>query len=114
AAHTLRLLAALWGLDVPEADLHALAAALGSDVPFFLLDGAALATGRGERLTPLLDEGGRPYRLPFALVVAVPPVHVATAEAYGLVTPEDLGRSDLAAVVPSNDLDRWCAELVND
>ncbi|MDX1419144.1 MAG: 4-(cytidine 5'-diphospho)-2-C-methyl-D-erythritol kinase, partial [Rubricoccaceae bacterium] len=53
AAHTLRLLARLWGLDVPADALHGLAAGLGSDVPFFLGDGPALATGRGEVLTPL-------------------------------------------------------------
>lgn len=114
AAHALRLLAALWRLDVPEADLHRLAAGLGSDVPFFLLGGTALAAGRGEVLTPLRGGDGRPYRLPFALVVAVPPVHVATAEAYGLVTPGDRDRPDLAALVRSNDLVRWRAELVND
>jgi 4-diphosphocytidyl-2-C-methyl-D-erythritol kinase len=114
AAHTLRLLAGLWGLDVPDDAFHALAAALGSDVPFFLLDGPALATGRGEILTPLRGEDGAPYRLPFALVVAVPPVHVATAEAYGLVTPDDRGRPDLAAAVSSNDLARWRRELTND
>jgi 4-diphosphocytidyl-2-C-methyl-D-erythritol kinase len=114
AAAALRLLAALWGLDVPGAVLHALAATLGSDVPFFLLDGPALATGRGEVLTPLRAVDGAPYRLPFALVVAVAPVHVATAGAYGLVTPDDRGRPDLAVAVRSNDLDRWRRELVND
>jgi len=108
AAHALRLLADLWALDVPEAVLHGLAAGLGSDVPFFLLGGPALATGRGEVLTPL------PYRCPFALVVAVPPVHVATAEAYRFVTPNDDARPDPAAVVASNDLARWRAELAND
>lgn len=114
AAHTLRLLAGLWDLEVPAADLRALAAALGSDVPFFLLDGPALATGRGEVLTPLRGEDGAPYRLPFALVVAVPLVHVATAEAYRLVTPQDGARPDLVAAVVSNDLDRWRQELTND
>jgi 4-diphosphocytidyl-2-C-methyl-D-erythritol kinase len=114
AAHTLRLLAGLWGLRVPERDLHALAAGLGSDVPFFLLGEAALATGRGEVLAPLRGADGTPYRFPFALVVTVPPVHVATAEAYRLVTPHDRRRPDLAAAVRSNDLARWRRELVND
>ena len=114
AAVTLRLLSRLWGLSVPELELHALAATLGSDVPFFLLGGAALATGRGEVLAPLVDAGGTPYHCPFWLVVGVPPVQVSTAEAYRLVVPDDGSRPDLADLVGSNDLARWRTELVND
>ncbi len=115
AAATLRLLVELWGLDASEASLHHLAAELGSDVPFFLGPAAAFATGRGERLTPLRDpRTGAPYRLPFALVVVAPPVHVSTAEAYALVHPNATARPDLRALVASNDLARWRAELVND
>lgn len=114
AAAALRLLADVWGLRVSEADLHALAAGLGSDVPFFLTDGPALATGRGERLAPLLVAGGAPWRCPFWLVVAVPPVRVSTAEAYGLVVPNDDNRADIGAVVASADLARWRRDLVND
>ena len=114
AAAALRLLADLWSLDVSEADLHQIAAGLGSDVPFFLTAGPALATGRGERLEPLLGPDGAPWRCPFWLVVAVPPVHVSTAEAYRLVTPDDRDRPDLAAVVASNSLARWRRDLVND
>lgn len=53
AAHTLRGLNELFGQPLPPEQLHELAAALGSDVPFFLQDGPALATGRGERVEPL-------------------------------------------------------------
>ena len=114
AATALRLLVDLWGLDVPEADLHRLALDLGSDVPFFLLEASARATGRGEQLTALLCADGEPYRCPFWIVVAVPPVHVGTADAYQLVTPDDRARPDLAAAVRSDDLERWSAEIVND
>lgn len=48
---------ALWSLGSSEAELLAICAELGSDVPFSLLGGAALGVGRGERLTPL-DVGG--------------------------------------------------------
>ncbi len=45
---------ALWELRVPRRDLHAMAARLGSDVPFALHGGTALGTGRGEELTTVL------------------------------------------------------------
>lgn len=44
----------LWELGVPRRDLHALAAELGSDVPFALHGGTALGTGRGEELATVL------------------------------------------------------------
>lgn len=115
AAATLRLLSDLWDADPGEALLRDLAADLGSDVPFFLISGpAAYATGRGETLEPLRGEDGAPYRLPFALVVAVPETAVSTAEAYAAVTPSETERPDLRTVVRSNDLARWRRELVND
>ncbi|WP_156727006.1 4-(cytidine 5'-diphospho)-2-C-methyl-D-erythritol kinase [Streptomyces apocyni] len=43
----------LWGTNTPRPELLTLCAELGSDVPFSLLGGAALGTGRGELLTPL-------------------------------------------------------------
>lgn len=53
AAAALLALRELWALDWPRERLAALAAAIGSDVPFFLWGGTALAEGRGERITPL-------------------------------------------------------------
>jgi len=47
----------LWGLNTTDEDLLALAARLGSDVPFALLGGTALGTGRGELVTPVHDRG---------------------------------------------------------
>ncbi|MEV0148607.1 MULTISPECIES: 4-(cytidine 5'-diphospho)-2-C-methyl-D-erythritol kinase [unclassified Nonomuraea] len=41
----------LWGLGLPVEDLMEIAADLGSDVPFSLLGGTAVGTGRGERLS---------------------------------------------------------------
>ena len=54
-----------WGVEVGQETRHAIAAQLGSDVPFFLVGGPALAEGRGERLTPLAwlrDAAGWPDR----------------------------------------------------
>jgi len=44
---------ALWGTGSSRDELAALAAELGSDVPFALLGGVALGEGRGELLTPV-------------------------------------------------------------
>ena len=48
---------ALWGLGMPTADLARLAAQLGADVPFALLGGTAIGTGRGDELSPALASG---------------------------------------------------------
>ena len=53
AAATLWALDNVWGLGLAEEELLRLAASLGSDVPFFLRGGTALAQGRGERITVL-------------------------------------------------------------
>ena len=52
AAATLMGLCRLWGCEVSYADLVILAAALGSDVPFFLVGGTAVGIGRGEEVYP--------------------------------------------------------------
>lgn len=54
AAATLVALASLWHLDLSRDQLSGFAAELGSDVPFALLGGTAIGTGRGERLMPVL------------------------------------------------------------
>lgn len=54
AAGVLVAMNSLWELGVPRRDLHALAAELGSDVPFALHGGTALGTGRGEQLATVL------------------------------------------------------------
>ncbi len=61
----------------PARDWVADARALGSDVPFFLVDGPALVEGTGERVTAL---GAAP---PWWVVLLVPDAHVATGGAYG-------------------------------
>lgn len=48
---------ALWGTGASRDELLDICAELGSDVPFSLVGGAALGTGRGEKLEPL-EVGG--------------------------------------------------------
>ncbi len=83
AATTLWALNRLWGLHRPVAELAALAAGLGSDVPFFLTGGTCLAEGRGDRLTRV------PTPPQAWLVLALPAVSVSnkTAEMYRHLPP---------------------------
>ena len=48
---------ALWGTAVPREELAALAAELGSDVPFPLTGHTAVGTGRGHLLAPAMSRG---------------------------------------------------------
>ncbi|WP_405598706.1 4-(cytidine 5'-diphospho)-2-C-methyl-D-erythritol kinase [Streptomyces sp. NBC_01410] len=67
----------LWGLGSTRAELLSICAELGSDVPFSLVGGAALGTGRGERLTEL-EVGGE-----FHWVFAVADGGLSTPAVYG-------------------------------
>lgn len=85
AAATLAGLRRLFALDAGDDELHAMAGALGSDVPFFLRGGTALGTGRGELLSPL------PPPVDEHAVVAwtdAPELANKTARMYGLLRPE--------------------------
>jgi len=55
AAAALRGIRALFRLPLCAEEMSRLAASLGSDVPFFLHGGTALARGRGEEVSPLPD-----------------------------------------------------------
>ena len=48
---------ALWGAELGGTELHKLAARLGADVPFALMGGTAVGTGRGDQLSPALAKG---------------------------------------------------------
>lgn len=48
---------ALWGTGLSSTDLHTLGSRLGADVPFALLGGTAVGTGRGDELSPALARG---------------------------------------------------------
>lgn len=57
AAATLVACDALWGTGLSRDELVGLAAELGADVPFALLGGTAIGTGRGDQLSPALAKG---------------------------------------------------------
>ncbi|MCH7511708.1 MAG: 4-(cytidine 5'-diphospho)-2-C-methyl-D-erythritol kinase [Chloroflexi bacterium] len=85
AAATLRGLRDLWGLSISDEALASIAAGLGSDVPFFLRGGTALASGRGDVLAPLPD--GPPQRLVLAWPERAGPAD-KTARMYAALRPE--------------------------
>ena len=76
AAGALRGLCAAWGISARAGWLRAVAAGVGSDVPYLLEGGTVLARGRGERLRRVRDVA------PLWVVLAHPPFGVSTAAAY--------------------------------
>jgi len=67
---------ALWGTDVGREELLGLAARLGADVPFALVGGTAIGTGRGDQLSPALATGQ------FQWVLALPEGQLSTPLVY--------------------------------
>jgi 4-diphosphocytidyl-2-C-methyl-D-erythritol kinase len=102
AAAVLLALPALAGRRVPLAELTPLAGELGSDVPFFLVGGAAVGLGRGVELYPLPDPPARR-----GLLVA-PGLHVSTSEAYRALSPRLTSESQQNKIVSFQS--RICSE----
>ncbi len=105
----------LWGLNTPRAELLDICAELGSDVPFSLVGGAALGTGRGELLTPV--EAGT-----FHWVFAVADGGLSTPAVFrefdrltaGTPVPAPEASPALLAGLASGDPDALGAALAND
>jgi len=76
AAATLVACDHLWGTNLGRDELHELAAQLGADVPFALMGGTAVGTGRGDRLSPALAKGT------FHWVLALAEGGLSTPEVY--------------------------------
>jgi 4-diphosphocytidyl-2-C-methyl-D-erythritol kinase len=105
----------LWGLHLPAVNLHAMAADVGSDVPFCIAGGAGVATGRGDKVHEVPSGGSTWW------VVGIDHEQLATEDVYrhfddlGLATPLD-GRwpDDLLAALAAGDLRRLGQTLHND
>ncbi|MFT4229055.1 MAG: 4-(cytidine 5'-diphospho)-2-C-methyl-D-erythritol kinase [Microbacterium sp.] len=67
---------ALWGADLGTQELHRIAARLGADVPFALMGGTAVGTGRGDVLSPALA------RARFDWVIVTDESGLSTPEVY--------------------------------
>ena len=107
---------ALWRTDVARADLQALAARLGSDVPFALVGGTVLGTGRGDRLSPVLGRGE------YHWVLAIADEGLATPQVYerldtlrtGHVVPEPGVDPEILSALRAGDVRALAAALDND
>jgi len=81
AATVLRRLPSYWGEGIDEGQVRTLALKLGSDVPYFLGNGSAVAKGRGEVLDYF------PLDLPYTILLCSPGIHISTAWAYEQIAP---------------------------
>lgn len=110
-AVALMALSELWGLAPSGEELTEMAAALGSDAPFFVSGGTALCEGRGERVTPLRCAE------PIHHVLVMPPERVSTARVYARVSPrltEGHAARSVIEALAEGDLARLGRSLHND
>ena len=98
-----------WGLGWSRSDLALLGAELGSDVPFFLGQGAAVCRGRGEVVDPIESLGA----LHFVLVR--PPAGLSTSDVYDVcqVAEEPLLVEPVVDAFKKGDLSRAGKGLFN-
>lgn len=107
---------ALWGTGASREELLEICAELGSDVPFSLVGGAALGTGRGEKLRTLEVGGG------FSWVFAMAERGLSTPAVFrefdrlteGLDVPEPIASETLLDALAGGDPDALAAAVSND
>ncbi|WP_182865998.1 4-(cytidine 5'-diphospho)-2-C-methyl-D-erythritol kinase [Stieleria mannarensis] len=115
AAHAISCAAQIHQIDNRSRELHEIAASIGSDVPFFLGRGdpgspvAALATGRGELLSPLQTCPSIHF------VVAYPSVSLSTAGVYAQlnVPPHPVGSGSFLQAMARQDRESMGREMMN-
>ncbi|MBC8080559.1 MAG: 4-(cytidine 5'-diphospho)-2-C-methyl-D-erythritol kinase [Gorillibacterium sp.] len=111
AAATLRGLNKLWRLGISEAEMMKLGEVLGSDVPFCVSGGTALAQGRGEKLTRL-EPPPQSW-----VILAKPPINVSTADVYGKLKAAEIRRHPntqaVLAAIENKDFEALCGSLGN-
>ena len=107
-----------WGLGLTKDELAAVAASIGSDVPFLLHGGTAIGTGRGELITPVLTRGT------FHWVLAAADIGLSTPDVYRHFdtivereersVPAPTASMELMTALRSGDAQRLAAHLRND
>ncbi len=111
AAAVLCSLDMLYNTNLSEQELCEIGLKLGADVPYCIIGGTALATGIGEKLTPLPS----PDKMTFLLVK--PQINVSTASIYEAIDSAPItSRPDTNAMIKAledNDSDRIAKLLSN-
>jgi len=102
----------LWAADLDADALRAIAAEVGSDVPFCVLGGSALATGTGTAVARVLTRGRADW------VVGIDRAPLATADVYAafdrLEPPAPSSPDAVLQALRTGDLDALAAALHND
>lgn len=109
-AATLKGLNELWELGLTKEELAALGAELGSDVAFCVYGGTALATGRGEKITPIASP------MPAWVILAKPPIGISTANTYQQVdvaTCEHPNVDRMVEALEERNYEKMCEQLGN-
>jgi 4-diphosphocytidyl-2-C-methyl-D-erythritol kinase len=107
---------ALFELHTPRRDLLELAARLGSDVPFCLVGGTAIGSGRGELIAPVMTRGEYWWVIvPDEAGLSTPAVYAEfdrLHERHAVAEPEVA--TELLAALAAGDPERLGAALSND
>lgn len=112
AAAALVVLNELWDAGCTRAELEALGARLGADVPFCVAGGTSLATGTGTAVAPVLCHGE------FHWVIGISPEQLSTPDVYRAW--DDAGSESTAdvagvlAALRSGEVDELAAAVHND
>lgn len=106
AAFFLKAMNKLFSLGFSVNDMEILAGEIGSDCPFFIVNDAVIATGRGNIFAPILN----PVRGMFITVV-FPHIHISAKVAFLNIKP--IANSNLSTVLENKNTS-WKSELKND
>ncbi len=106
AACVIKGLNQLWGLGLTLEEMQNLGAEIGSDVPFFISGGTALATGRGEKIQQL------PSFPKTWLIVITPDLEISTSWAYKNLNLELTNYSTNSnMILPEDEWSRWLSRV---
>ncbi|MBM7694567.1 4-diphosphocytidyl-2-C-methyl-D-erythritol kinase [Peribacillus deserti] len=110
AAAALRGLNRLWKLGLSLDELAELGAEIGSDVPFCVYGGTALAAGRGEKIKHL------PVPPKCWIILAKPTIGVSTADVYRKLNVADADHPNIEEMISAldqSDYRKVCSNLKN-